>query len=144
MKAKLQDAVKTAMKERNKIKVETLRSILTAMQYEEISKKVEELPADAVLAIMQRELKKRKEELEFAEQANRPEQIEKIAVEMAVIEEFLPKQLTSEELEKIITELKSKSEKPNVGVIMKGLQETFGGQYDGKAASEIVRRVIGS
>lgn len=143
MKEQLQNAVKEAMKARNKVVVETLRSVLTAIQYEEIEKKVEPLPADGILAIMQRELKKRREEIEFAEKANRPELKEKFLLEIAAIEKFLPKQLSGSELENILAQIKASTPGANMGAAMKSLKEKYAGQYDSKAASEIAKRVFG-
>lgn len=143
MKEKLQAAMKEAMKARDKIRLETIRSIITAIQYEEIEKKVEPLPADACLAICQRELKKRKEEVEFADKANRPDLKEKLAKEMSVIEAFLPQQLSAADLEKIIGDLKAQNASINLGVAMKALKESYAGQYDSKLASEIARKILG-
>lgn len=143
MKEQLQSAVKEAMKAKNKVVVETLRSVLTAIQYEEIEKKVEPLPNDGILAIMQRELKKRREEIEFAEKANRPELKEKFLLEIAAIEKFLPQQLSASEIENILNQIKASTPGANMGMAMKGLKEKFAGQYDSKAASEIAKRVFG-
>lgn len=143
MKSKLKEALKVAMKAGEKVKVETIRSILSAIQYDEVAQKVEDLPAAGVIEILKRELKKRKEELEFAEKANRPEQIAKVHQEIAAIETFLPTQLSSTEIEAIITELKSKNPQMNMGMIMKALKDGYSGQFDSKAASEIAKRVAG-
>lgn len=143
MKEKLQSALKDAMREKNRVKLDTLRGILSAIQYEEMQKKVEPLPADGVAQVLQREVKKRREEIEFAEKGNRPELIEKVNAEIAVIEQFLPKQLSTQELEQAVRAIAAQNgATPSVGVIMKGLQEQYNGQYDGKAASEIVRKVL--
>jgi uncharacterized protein YqeY len=143
MKARLQEEMKVAMKAREKVKLETIRSLISAIKYEEIQKGVEDIPEDASIALLQREVKKRKEEMEFAEKANRPELIEKLKEEMACIEAFLPAQLGAEELEKIVRDLKDKNPGANMGAIMKSLQEGFSGRYNGKLASDIVKKVLG-
>lgn len=142
MKAKLQEAVKSAMKERDRVKADAIRSVLAAIQYEEMQKKVDDLPADAIIAVLQREVKKRKEEIEFAEKASRNDVIEKVNLELKVIETFLPKQLSRDELVKVVTELKGKIANVNMGLVMKELQGSYGGQYDGKMASEVVKQVL--
>ena len=143
MKAKIKDAVKEAMKARNQVKVETLRSILSAVQYEEIQKGVEDLPADGIISVLKTELKKRKEEVEFADKANRPELKEKLALEMAAIEAFLPKQLSSDEIEAILKGMKEQNASLNMGLAMKALKDSHSGQYDGKLASDVAKKVFG-
>ena len=143
MKQQLQDALKVAMKAKDKTALETIRGVLSAMQYEAMEKKVDDLSAEGTLMVLQRELKRRKEEIEFAVQAGRAELIEKLKAESAVIEGFLPKQLTAVELENIITNLKSSTPGLNMGAAMKSLKEKFGGQYDSKTASDLCKKIFG-
>ena len=143
MKTKIQDAIKAAMKSKDKVRLDTTRLLLSAIQYEEMQKKVDSLPEPAAVAVLQREIGRHKEELEYAEKANRPEQIEKLAMQMKIIEEFLPKQLSSEELEKIISGIKTSDPASNMGLVMKNLKENYAGQYDGATASQIAKKVFG-
>ena len=143
MKATLQSALKEAMKAKDKVRLETIRALMSAITYEEIEKKSEPLPADQCLAILQREIKKRREEIEFAEKAGRPELLEKLGHEIAAIESFMPKQLSQAELEKIIMTLRESTPGLSLGVVMKTLKESYAGQYDSKLASEIAKRVCG-
>lgn len=143
MKAKLQEAMKVAMKAKDKIKLDTVRGLLSAIQYEAMEKKVDDLPSDAISAVLQRELKRRKEEIDFAEKASRADLIDKLRAEVAVIEEFLPKQLSSSELEAIVVDLKSTTPGLNMGGAMKALKEKYSGQYDSKLASDLCKRVFG-
>lgn len=144
IKQKLQEDMKTALKNKERTKLDTIRLILSAMQYEEMQKGIDELPDDAAMQVLQREAKKRKEELEFAVKAARKDLEEKLMTEVAVIEEYLPKQLTNDELEGIVKGLKDENPAANMGVLMKALQEKHGGRYNSKVASEIVKRVLGS
>ena len=143
MKEELKAQLKVAMKAGDKIKVETIRSVLSAVQYDEVAQKVNDLPAAGVLEVIKRELKKRNEEIEFATQANRTDLLEKLRTEVSVLQAFLPKQLSAAEIEKIITELKAKNPAMNMGMIMKALKDSYAGQFDSKAASEIAKRVAG-
>lgn len=143
MKATLKDALKSAMKAKDKISLDTIRSVLTEIQYEEMQKSIEELGATECLQVVQREVKKRLEAIQFEEQAGRAEQKAKLQAEIAVLENFLPKQLSSEELEKIITTLKEGTPGLALNVVMKHLKDNYAGQYDGKSASEIAKRVVG-
>ena len=143
MKAQLKEALKSAMKAQDRLRLDTIRALLSEIQYEEMQKGVNELaPADCS-TVLQREVKKRHESIQFEEQAGRAEQKAKLASEIAVIEEFLPKQMSAQELEKIITEFKDSTPGAALPLVMKHLKEKYAGQYDGKSASEIAKRVLG-
>ena len=142
MKATLKKELPLAMKAKDKVKVDTIRGLLSAIQYEEIQKGTEDLPADSIIAILKSELKKRKESKEFAEQAKRADESAQIDAEILVIESFLPKQLSAEELEKIIVGLKTSTPGINMGAAMKVLKDNYSGQYDGKIASEVAKKVL--
>ena len=143
IKTNLKDSLKTAMKSRDQVRVETIRGLLSAMQYEEIQKGLEDLPDEATTSILRTEIKKRREEQEFAEKASRQEMLESLAKQIEVIESFLPSQLTAQALEKILTDLKTTNPALNMGGAMKLLKDTYSGQYDGKVASEIAKRILG-
>ncbi len=96
MKATFKEALKSAMKAQDKLRLETIRSVLTEIQYEEMQKSVEQLGATECLQVVQREVKKRQEAIQFEEQAGRAEQKAKLQAEIAILEEFLPKQLSGE------------------------------------------------
>lgn len=142
MREQLQQQLKIYLKEKERVKADTVRSIISAIQYEEMAKKVDALDRDSTIAILQRELKKRKEELEFAEKSGRTEVIEQNKIETAVIESLLPSQMDTETLTSTLTQLKEELQAKNMGIVMKALQERFAGQYDGKSASEIARKLF--
>lgn len=143
MKDQLQSALKEALKARDKTKLETIRSVLSAAQYEAIEKGIDDLPAEGYLNVLQREVKKRKEEIDFARQANRLELIEKLNAEISCLESFLPSQLDATKLEQILLAIKGENSSLNMGAAMKLLKERYAGQYDGKTASEVAKRVFG-
>jgi uncharacterized protein YqeY len=143
MKATLKQALTQAMKAQDKLRMETIRALLSEMQYEEMQKEVQELsPADTSV-VLQREVKKRQEAIGFEEQANRLDAKAKLQAEIAIIEEFLPKQLSAAELEKVLGDYKSSTPGAVMGTAMKFLKDNYAGQYDGKSASEIAKRVFG-
>ena len=143
MKAKLQAAMKEALKAKDKVRLDTVRGVLSAIQYEAMEKKVDDLSADQSLAVIQREIKKRREEIEFATQARRDDLLEKLQQEIAALEGFLPKQLSAVELEKILVDHKASTPTATMSSSMKMLKEGYPGQYDGKMASELAKRVFG-
>jgi uncharacterized protein YqeY len=143
MKAILKEALKGAMKAQDKLRLETIRSVLTEIQYEEMQKSVDALSPTESLQIVLREVKKRQEAIQFEEQAGRAEQKAKLQAEIAILEEYLPQQLSSADLEKIIVQLKETTPGLALNVVMKHLKDNYAGQYDGKSASEIAKRVVG-
>lgn len=142
MKADLKRELTIAMKAKEQARVDTIRLLLSALQYEEVEKKVEELSSTDFSAILQREIKKLREEMEFAEKAGRSELLKSLEGQIKTIEEFLPKQLTGVEIEKIIVELKGSTPGLNMGSCMKILKEKFAGQYDAKIASDMAKKLL--
>jgi uncharacterized protein YqeY len=142
MKTHLKEALKVAMKAQNRLKMETIRSLLSEIQYEEMQKGLNDLPEADCGLVLQREVKKRHEAISFEEQAGRQDAKEKLVNEIAIIEEFLPKQLSIEAIEKILTDYKTSTAGAVMGTAMKFLKERYPGQYDGKSASEIAKKVF--
>ena len=142
MKAKIKTQMTEGMKQRDKGRVEVLRRLLSSIQYEEVAQNIDTLKDDAVLAVLKKEIKKSKEELEFAEKAKRPDLIEKVKSELAIIEKFIPAQLSREELGTIIKKIVTSQPGANIGSIMKSLKESHTGLYDGKLANEVAQEVL--
>jgi uncharacterized protein YqeY len=142
MKDALQEAMKAAMRAKDQVRLNTIRAVIAAVKYEEIEKKVEPLPNDGIVAIVQREMKKRKEELEFALQANRPELLDQLKLEMSVLESFMPTQITPEQVEGFLVDFKSKNPSGNMGLAMKAIKEAYAGQYDSKLASDLAKKIF--
>jgi uncharacterized protein YqeY len=65
-----------------------------------------------------------------------------ITAELAVLDEFLPKQLSQEEVTGFIADIKAKHDSPNMGMIMKELQPQIKGKFDGKLASDMVKAAL--
>ena len=142
MKAQLKTAMMEAIKARDKVRADAIRLLVSAVQYEEMAKETDTLNDEDIIAVVKRELKKRREECETAEQAGRTEIVQRIQQEVAVMEEFLPTQLNREQLQTIVKNLIYKNDSANIGSIMKELQANYSGQYDGKLASELVRELL--
>lgn len=141
MKERLQTEMKEALKAKDKERLQTIRMLLSAIQYEEMNSGDTELSPETITSILKSELKKRKEALEFAERDDRVETIASTQAEIKVIESFLPTQLSAEELEGIVTKFIADTPGANMGQIMKALKENHNGQYDGKLASQIVKKL---
>ena len=140
LKSKLQEGLKAAMKSKDKLLLQTVRALLTEIQYLEMQSS-KEVSTEEEQALLKRELKKRKEIIEFSEQAGRTEAKQEAETEAKIIEGFLPKQLSPEELESTISDFKNANPSANMGTVMAHLKANFGGQYDGKIASGIVKKL---
>jgi len=143
IKSDLKEAMKQAMKAKEQARLDTIRMVLSAIQYEEMQNKVNELSDDQILNVLKREVKKRKEELEYAEKASRADLQEKLKVEILTVEAFLPAQLSEERIEELLKSMKEANPDLNLGAAMKALKESYAGQYDSKLASEVARKVLG-
>lgn len=139
----LQPALKEAMKAKNKVALDTIRGLMSAIQYEELEKKQEPLSAEQVVNVYQREIKKRRESIEFEKQASRAEQVSLLESEIQVIEAFLPKQLSEAELRSALEAFKAENpEAKGMGPAMKYLKDKHAGRYDSKMASELTKQLF--
>ena len=139
--AQLQADLQTAMKARAMEKVYVLRDVITAAKLLKVEKMVPELSEADVAGLMRKEISKRAEAIEFARQANCTDLIEKNQSEKALIEAYLPQQLSAEALEPIIKSIAAELGTTQIGPIMTKLRESHAGQFDGKLASELIRKL---
>lgn len=144
-KEDLQNALKEALKSGQDLRKTTLRMALAAIKNAEVETR-EELEEDLILNLLQKEVKARQETIEGAKQANRPDLIKKAEDEIAILNEFLPQQLSKEELralvEKAIAE-SGASSMADIGQVMGVLMPMIRGRADGKQANQIVRELLG-
>ena len=135
-----------AMKEKNKEILTTIRMVKASMDLEHIDKK-RELNDDLALDVINKEIKTRKESLEQFIKANRLDLANKTKQEIEILQKYLPKQLTKEELDKelnnIFKEIKPTSIK-DMGKIMKEANIRLKGKADFKLVSEIVNSKLGA
>ncbi len=143
MKAELKSQLKDAMRAKEQVKMDLIRGLLSAIQYDEIQAGVDDLDPAGILAVLKRELKKKQEEIEFAEKAGRQEVVDQAKKGLAMIESFLPKQMNASDLEARINDFVKATPGTNMGAVMKFLKEKYDGQYDGRSASELVKKVLG-
>lgn len=144
MKNQIQRDVATALKARETVRVSTLRLLLSQIKNEEIARR-RELAREEVLALVQRGIKTRRESVEQFERGGRADLVAKERQEIAVLEGYLPRQLTPEELaraaEAIVRELGAQGKK-DMGRVMKALMERYAGQVDGRQASAAVAALL--
>jgi uncharacterized protein YqeY len=143
-KQQLQDALKEAMRQRDDLRKRTLRLALAAIKLAEVEHGGE-LDESAVLGVLQKEIKSRRETIEGAQRAGRDDLIAEAEAEIAVLQEFLPPPLTPEALEalarEVIAEVGANSPR-EMGKVMAALMPRLQGRATGKEASQVVRRLL--
>lgn len=144
LKEKLLEDLKTAMKEKNVNRKNTVQMVRASILQVEKDKKIE-LNDDQILEVIAKEFKKRNDSLADYEKSGREDLINQIKEEMAVLEEYLPKKLSEEELTEkikvIISNIGATSMK-DMGKIMKQAKEELGVTADGKMINEIVKKLL--
>jgi len=141
---KLLDDMKSAMKARDELKVSTLRLARCAVKNAEIEKG-RELTDEEVIETLTREAKRRREAIEGYEKGGRQELVDKERTELAILTEYLPKQLDEAEIERIAREVAAElgavgaSDK---GRMMSAVMPRVRGRADGKVVTQIVDRVL--
>ena len=141
---KIETALKEAMRSGDNIRKQNLRMIMSSLKLSEVEKGGA-LDEAGVLSVIQKELKSRQEALHEAQTANRPDLIERARADIAVIEEFLPKQLTEEELTTVVTETITEvgaSGPRDMGKVMKAVMAKVQGRAAGDQGSQIVRKKL--
>ncbi len=143
-KEKLNQNLKEAMRANDELRKRTVRMTLAAIKQIEIDKKIE-LDEAGISAILQKEVKNRRETIEGAQQAGRGDLIAEAEAEIAILEEFLPRALTAQELETLaraaIAEAGATSPR-EMGSVMKLLTPKVQGRADGKEVSQIVQKLL--
>lgn len=144
LKDQLQADLKSAMKNKNKIQKSTVTMIRAAILQVEKDQKIE-LEDEAILDIIAKQLKQRRDGLAEFEKAQRDDLIQQALAEIAVIESYLPKQLTKEEIQEIVKETIEETgaiDAKDMGKIMGALMPKVKGRADGKLVNQIVREQL--
>ena len=134
--------LQAAMKARDMPKVYVLRGLLAVIANQKIEKGGAELAEAVILALAQREAKKREEAEAFARTAGRDDLVAQNVAERAILARYLPAQLDDAELANLVRSWLADG-LSSMGAIMARLKERHAGQYDGKRASELVRSMLG-
>lgn len=145
LQEKLAQEMKAAMLAKNAERLSTLRMLKSTIGYVQIEKKVESLPDADLIAIVQKEVKKRRDSIDQFEKGGRAELAEKEKQEITVLETFLPQPLSPEELEALvkttIQELGASSKK-DMGGVIKAVQAKAAGRAEGKTVSALVGKLL--
>ena len=145
LKETLNNDIETAMKAKDKETLAVLRMIKTAVQAAEIDKK-EELNAEEELTILAREAKQRRESLAEFVKAGRDELVAKTEAEIEIVERYLPKQLSVEEVKEVIATVAEKigaTTQKEFGKLMGAVMQELKGKADGNVIKEQVKAHLG-
>lgn len=143
---RLDEDMKTAMKQREagKVRLSVIRMVKAAVKNAQIEKG-RELGEDEVTELLAREVKMRREVIPEYEKAQRPDRVDELKAEIAVLEEYLPPQLTEAEIRNLVQEavLKTGARSPReMGKVMAVIMPQVRGRADGKLVNRIVTEAL--
>ena len=145
LKEKLLEDLKESMKNKNVVRKNTVQMVRAAIL--QIEKDTgNEVQDDKIIDIIAKEMKKKKDAMVDFEKAGRQDLIDQTKQEMSVLEEYLPKQLTVEEIKEIVSKViqdVGAGSMKDMGIVMKEAKAKIGAGADGKTINEIVKELLG-
>ena len=144
MKEKLIEDLKIAMKNKDIVKKNTIQMIRAAILQTEKDKQIE-LDDNGILEIISKQVKQKNDALEQFKKANRQDLVEQTESEINILKEYLPKQLSREEVEQIVVDLSRTLgifDMKGMGTLIKSAKAKIGAGSDGKTISEIVKKIL--
>ena len=144
LKEKLLDDLKKSMKEKNVVRKNVIQMVRAAILQVEKDKQIT-LNDDQIIDIIAKESKKRKDSLVDYEKSGREDLINEIKEEIAILTEYLPKQLSMEEVEAIVKDVIAEvgaTSMKDMGKVMKTAKEKIGASSDGKTINEAVKKFL--
>lgn len=145
LKQKLKDDLKIAMREKNIVKRDSIRSINTMIKQIEVDER-KELNDEDILKLIQKGIKQREEAITQYKEASREDLVEKEQEQVDVFKEYMPQQLSDEDLEtamkEIIAEVGATTIK-DMGKVMGTASKKLAGVADGKRINEMTKKLLG-
>jgi uncharacterized protein YqeY len=145
LQKRITEDVKQAMKSGDTVKRDTLRMLLSAIKYAE-SAKLAPLDEGEILGVISKDVKRHQESIDAFKKGNRQDLVDKEAAEQAILQSYLPQQLSREEIIKEVREVmaavgaKGPGDK---GKVMQQLMPKLNGKADGKAINDVVTELLG-
>lgn len=144
LEKRLMEDLKTSMKNKDTVRKNTITLVRAAIKQIEIDER-REVPQEEILGIISKQLKEKRTVIEDFEKGNRQDLIDTTNQEIDILLDYLPKQLTEEEVEKIvidtILEVKASSMK-DIGLVMNSVMPKVKGKTDGNVVSKIVKNKL--
>ena len=143
---KIDSDFKEAFIKKDDLRVSVLRLIKNSIHNQEIAKKKKKLSNEEIQKIIFFEAKKHKDSIAAFQKGGRDDLLAKEKKELEIIEQYLPKQLETQEIKKIVQEIidSASDEEKNFGQMMKQVMAKIRGQADGKIISQIVKELLSS
>lgn len=144
IKEKLMNDLKEAMKNKDLVRKNTIQMVRAAVLQVEKDKQIE-LTEAQIIEIIAKEAKKRKDATQEFEKSGREDLIKQNNEEIAILTEYLPKQLEIGEVEKIVSEVINQvgaTSMKDMGMVMKTAKERIGASADGKTISDVVKKLL--
>jgi len=149
IKSELEIALKDAMRSKDEIALRTIRMALSAIKLAEVEKAAVEkgavLEDPELIAILQKEIKSRREAIQEAEKANRPDLLDAANAAIAILEKYLPRGMDPAELEKLTREVIAEvgaTTMTDMGKVMKVLLPKLQGRASNDQLSQLVRQLL--
>ena len=147
LKQQLKDQLKEAMLAKDELKTSVIRFVLSGITYYEIQKGGAgyEATDEDVLTVINKEVKQRKDSIEQFTAGGRQDLVDKEKAELAILESYLPEQMSEEEVQKYVTEAVAQtnaSTPQDMGKVMSALMPKVKGKADGSLVSRLVREAL--
>ena len=146
LKARLQEDLKEALRARDDRRKAVIRMCLAAIQLAEVEQGGE-LDEPSLIAVLQKEARRREETIEELRGADRPERLAEEEAELAILKSYLPRMLSREEIaaeaQKVIDQVGASSPR-DLGAVMRVLMPQMKGRADGRLVNEVVRELLSS
>jgi len=142
---RLEDDMKAALKEGDSIKLSVLRMVVSAVKTLQIEKNVKAAEETDILQILQKQVKQHRESIEQFEKGKRQDLADKEIKELKILESYMPKQLSEEEVTAIVKEAIAETgavAKSDMGKVMKQVMDKVKGRADGKVVNQAVMRLL--
>lgn len=140
VKVQISEDLKTAMKARDQLKIDTLRAALSAFTYKRTETGKDELSNEEELAVLQKQVKQRNDSIAEYTKAGRTELAEKEKLERDILNQYLPAQKSAEEVREIVRKIIESipADGRNQGAVMKQVMPQLKGLADGNLVKQIV------
>ena len=147
LKETLTNDLKDAMRQRDNVKRDTIRLLLSAIGYEEKAKRTDALEDDAVLQVLSKQAQQRRDSIEAYQKGNRPDLVAKEEAELAIVTQYLPQPLGADEVEAIVQSAiadMNATGPQDMGKVMGRIMPQVRGRADGKQVSALVNQKLRS
>ena len=144
LKEKLMEDLKKSMKEKDELRKNTVQMVRAAVLQVEKDKQIE-LDDAKIVEVIAKEAKKRKDSLADYEKSGREDLIEQVKKEIEILNEYLPKQLTEDEITEIVKEVIANvgaTSMKDMGAVMKEAKAKIGAAADGRTINEVVKKLL--